>query len=134
MHCVDLGESFPTHIYLQNFASIPPRTSPLKFARSSGRRQQDLLPGLPPGSRNEQCGLQHSRATRHPHRKAMRSKATSKKCQHGECFNERTQKLLEKSTKRQIVNRSFSEQIAHGAWAQLKFSLKFAFFGIIKLF
>ena len=34
MHCVDLGESFPTHIYLQKSASIQPRTSPVKFARS----------------------------------------------------------------------------------------------------
>ena len=34
MHCVDLGESFPTHIYLQKFASIQLRTSPLKFAAS----------------------------------------------------------------------------------------------------
>ena len=32
VHCVDLGESFQTHIYLQNLASIQPRTSPLKFA------------------------------------------------------------------------------------------------------
>ena len=31
--CVDLGESFQTHIFLQNFASIQPRTSPVKFAR-----------------------------------------------------------------------------------------------------
>ena len=31
MHCVDLGESFPTSIYLQKSASIQPRTSPLKF-------------------------------------------------------------------------------------------------------
>ena len=31
---VDLGESFPTHIYLQNLALIQPRTSPVKFARS----------------------------------------------------------------------------------------------------
>ena len=31
VHCVDLGESFQTHIYLQNAASIQPRTSPLKF-------------------------------------------------------------------------------------------------------
>ena len=29
-HCVDLGESFPTNIYLQNLASIQPRTSPTK--------------------------------------------------------------------------------------------------------
>ena len=31
MHCVDLGESFQTHIFLQNLASIQPRTSPIKF-------------------------------------------------------------------------------------------------------
>ena len=35
MHCVDLGESFQTHIFLQNLASIQPRTSPVKFARPS---------------------------------------------------------------------------------------------------
>ena len=34
VHCVDLGESFPTRIYLQNLASIQPRTSLVKFARS----------------------------------------------------------------------------------------------------
>ena len=34
MHCVDLGESFPTSIYLQNLASMQPRTSLVKFARS----------------------------------------------------------------------------------------------------
>merc|ERR1712078_458558 len=34
VHCVDLGESFPTSIYLQKSASIQPRTSPSKFARS----------------------------------------------------------------------------------------------------
>ena len=31
MHCVDLGESFPTRICLQKSASIQPRTSPSKF-------------------------------------------------------------------------------------------------------
>ena len=31
MHCVDLGESFPTSIYLQKSPSIQPRTSPSKF-------------------------------------------------------------------------------------------------------
>ena len=35
MHCVDLGESFQTHIYLQKLVSIQPRKSPVKFARSS---------------------------------------------------------------------------------------------------
>ena len=34
VHCVDLGESVPTSIYLQNLASIQPRTSLVKFARS----------------------------------------------------------------------------------------------------
>ena len=28
MHCVDLGESFQTHIYLKYLASIQPRMSP----------------------------------------------------------------------------------------------------------
>ena len=37
VHCVDLSESFQTHIYLQKFASIQPRTSPLKFAASRVR-------------------------------------------------------------------------------------------------
>ena len=32
VQCVDLGESFQTHIYLQNFISIQPRTSPVKEA------------------------------------------------------------------------------------------------------
>ena len=36
MHCVDLGESFQTHIFLQYLASIQPRTIPLKFAASRG--------------------------------------------------------------------------------------------------
>ena len=31
VHCVDLGESFPTNIYLQKSASIQPRTSRSKF-------------------------------------------------------------------------------------------------------
>ena len=34
MHCVDRGESFQTHIFLQNLASIQPRASLVKFARS----------------------------------------------------------------------------------------------------
>ena len=34
VYCVDLDESFQTHIYLQNLASIQPRTSPLKFVGS----------------------------------------------------------------------------------------------------
>ena len=47
VHCVDLGESFQTHIYLQNLASIQPRTSPIKFARSS-LRQRPRAPASSP--------------------------------------------------------------------------------------
>ena len=35
VHCVDLGESFPTSIYLQNLASIQPRTSLFNFFNSN---------------------------------------------------------------------------------------------------
>jgi hypothetical protein len=31
VHCVDLGESFPTHIFLQKLASIHQRTNLVKF-------------------------------------------------------------------------------------------------------
>ena len=34
------GESFPTSIYLQNLASIQPRTSPNKFVSSSSRESE----------------------------------------------------------------------------------------------
>ena len=34
---MDLGERFPKNIYLQNLASIQPRTSPNKFVSSSSR-------------------------------------------------------------------------------------------------
>ena len=43
VHCVDLSESFQTHIDLQNLASIQPRTSPLKFAAAPPSR-----PAAPP--------------------------------------------------------------------------------------
>ena len=34
VHCVDLGGSFPTHIFLQNFVLIQPRTSPPKICQN----------------------------------------------------------------------------------------------------
>ena len=37
VHCVDLGESFPTSIYLQKLASIQEKTSPSKFVSSRSR-------------------------------------------------------------------------------------------------
>ena len=45
VHCVDLGESFPTSIYLQNLASIQPRTSLVKFARSPRTDPSGSTPG-----------------------------------------------------------------------------------------
>ena len=35
VHCVDLGESFQTHIYLQDLVSIQPRTSPLMMVEAA---------------------------------------------------------------------------------------------------
>ena len=40
VHCVDLGESFQTHIFLQILPSIQPRTSPVKSARPLAFMQQ----------------------------------------------------------------------------------------------
>ena len=34
LYCIDLGESVQVRIYLKKSASIQPRTSPAKFARS----------------------------------------------------------------------------------------------------
>ena len=52
VHCVDLGESFPTSIYLQNLASIKPRTSLVKFARSP---LTDLTTDLPGATQWPSC-------------------------------------------------------------------------------
>ena len=54
MHCVDLGESFPTNILLQNLASIQQRTSPLKFDHLAEKSEQGSVSNLstkaaPPG-------------------------------------------------------------------------------------
>ena len=58
MHCVDLGESFQTHIYLQNLALIQPRTSLLKVARSLAVHQPTPRAGLDavPVHREEEDG------------------------------------------------------------------------------
>ena len=48
MHCVDFGESFQTHINLQNLASIQPRTSLVKFARGEGERSLQPHAEVPP--------------------------------------------------------------------------------------
>ena len=43
VHCLDLGESFPTSIYLQKSASIQPRTSPSKFGEKFNSLFTSLL-------------------------------------------------------------------------------------------
>ena len=53
--CVDVGESFQTHIYLQNFVSIQPRTSPVKFAASPGLRAPLHSPSWPPSGTSSAC-------------------------------------------------------------------------------
>ena len=55
MHCVDLGESFPTHVYLQNLASIQLRTSPSKLdsqiVESATQHRRALRDGALPSAR-----------------------------------------------------------------------------------
>ena len=46
VHCVDLGESFPTSIHLQNLASMQPRTSPVKFDRLSEKSEKGSISNL----------------------------------------------------------------------------------------
>ena len=53
MHCVDLGESFPTSIYLQKSASIQPRTSPSKF----GGKYSILFTGVLSGDGDIDAGV-----------------------------------------------------------------------------
>ena len=66
VHCVDLGESSQTHIFLQNFVSIQPRTSALKFAASSNfallvARWQGRADARGPGRAGGQPALAASR-------------------------------------------------------------------------
>ena len=39
VNLVDLVKSFPTHIFLQNLASIQKRTNPIKFAHLAGKSE-----------------------------------------------------------------------------------------------
>ena len=43
VHCVDLGESFPKSIYLQNLPSIQPRTGLSKFAENCEKFDENFL-------------------------------------------------------------------------------------------
>ena len=49
MQCVDIGENFQTHIYLQNLAPIQPRTSPVKFAASRDVLHRPVRSSRSPG-------------------------------------------------------------------------------------
>ena len=51
MHCVDLGESFQTHIFLQKLASIQPRTGHVKLALQA--RGRPRRPCVPPKQAND---------------------------------------------------------------------------------
>ena len=85
VHCVDFGESFPTSIYLQNLASIQPRMSLAKFARSpraqipQARHHRDVprrLRGL--GRARGAGGRRSRRAVRGPHQEEVRGLGSAK--------------------------------------------------------
>ena len=46
VHCVDLGESFQTHILLQNLASIQKRTSSIKFDHLAEKSEKGSISNL----------------------------------------------------------------------------------------
>ena len=62
VHCVALGESFPTHIYSQSLTSIQPRTSPVKFARSTNAPRSSAA-GARAGRRRSRGGLRAGSGT-----------------------------------------------------------------------
>ena len=43
VNLVDLVKSFPTNIFLQNLASIQPRTSPIKFAHLADKSEKGSI-------------------------------------------------------------------------------------------
>ena len=46
VNLLDLVKSFPTNIFLQNFASIQPRTSPIKFAHLAEKSEEGSISNL----------------------------------------------------------------------------------------
>ena len=77
VHCVDLGESFPTSIYLQKSASIQPRTSPSKFGRKCHSLFIRLLGPEDPLPLLEREAVEH-RKNDFWDRKAMRMKEATR--------------------------------------------------------
>ena len=82
VHCVDLGESFQTHIFLQNLASIQPRTSLVKSARSPQAQIPQVRGQGPEADRHElrlpvPAGQRELRRGRKLDRRAVQSYACS---------------------------------------------------------
>ena len=46
VNLVDLVKSFPTNIFLQNLASIQPRTSPIEFAHLAEKSENGSISNL----------------------------------------------------------------------------------------
>ena len=83
VHCVDLGESFQTHIYLKNLASIQPRTSSPKFGRSPRLRSRLHNPPLAPRSSTGSTTVSYSStatSTRSRSPPCGRTALNSKRC------------------------------------------------------
>ena len=70
VHCVDLGESFPTSISLQNLVSIQPRTSPVKFAASRDGTSRKNAGTHAPDVAGDRHGPQRRRVLQGVHRLA----------------------------------------------------------------
>ena len=80
VHCVDLGESFQTHIYLQTLASIQPRTSPVKFpARHAVLGTQSLSSAPFRGAGPEAAPVSAPKVVRQPAEEAAARPAVAKK-------------------------------------------------------
>ena len=71
VHCVDLGESFPTSIYLRKSASIQPRTSPSKFGEKFNSLFTSLLRR---DDRARRGGLERGRRAERPRPRRHRPK------------------------------------------------------------
>ena len=56
VNLVDLVKSFPTNIYLQNLASIQPRTRPIKFAHLAEKSENGSISNLSTKRRAELGG------------------------------------------------------------------------------
>ena len=65
VNLVDLVESFPTNIYLQNLASMQKRTSPVKFAHLAEKSDKGSVPNLSTKAGGVRSGSDCARGDRH---------------------------------------------------------------------